>query len=114
MLGIQKTLPFNWLFNLLPFYVEQHFYGPKNKIQIDIKSGNLVDKALVQPNKRKLILGQSIHYCDLKINGKNINNFLKDIHPGLIGLGMAFVNQKEPGPISNDITIDAIRKLKDF
>jgi hypothetical protein len=114
MFGIQKTLPFNWLFNLLPFYVEQHFYDPKKKIQINIKNGNLIDKELVQPNKSKFIFGQSIHYCDLKINGKNINNFLKDIHPGLIGLGMAFVKQKEPGPISNDIAIDAIKKLKDF
>ncbi len=114
MLGIQKTLPFNWLFNLLPFYVEQHFYDPKKKMQIDIKSGNLVDKTIVKSNRKKFIFGRSIHYCDLKINGKNINNFLKDIHPGLIGLGMAFVKQKEPGPISNDIVIDALKKLKDF
>ena len=112
MLGIQKTLPFNWLFNLLPFYVEQHFYGRMNTIKVDITNGNLVNSSLRGLYKKKMIFGDSIHYCNLKINGMNINAFLKNIHPGLIGLGMAFVKQSEPGPISNDIAMDAIIKFK--
>jgi hypothetical protein len=114
MLGIQKTLPFNWLFNLLPIYVEQRFYGPMNRVKVDLVNENLVQRASKVLHKEKVIFGSSIHYCNLKINGININNFLKAVHPGLIGLGMAFVKQNKPGPISNDIVLDAIKKLRDL
>ena len=114
MLGIQKTLPFNWLFNLLPIYVEQRFYGHMIRKKIYIKNGNLIENSPKKLIKKKRVFGESIHYCNLKINGMNINNFLKNIHPGLIGLGMAFVKQNEPGPISNDIVLDAITKFRDL
>ena len=48
------------------------------------------------------------------INNKNINTFLNEIHPNLIGLGMAFVSQNNPGPISNDIIEDALKKIEDI
>ena len=56
--------------------------------------------------------GHSIHYCNLRINKTPMDKFLKDINPNILGLGMAFVNQKSPGPISNDIIIDIIKKIK--
>lgn len=114
MFGIQKKLPLNNLFNLVPFYVEQHFSSRINKMHFGINNGNLVNLLPNDLNSKKSIFGESIHYCNLKINHIDINDFLKAIHPGLIGLGMAFVKQKKPGPISNDIVIDALKKLKDF
>ncbi len=55
--------------------------------------------------------GQSIHYCNLKINKVSINKFLRKIHPNIYGVGMSFVSQNVPGPISNDIILDAIKKI---
>jgi hypothetical protein len=47
------------------------------------------------------------------INGINLNTYLKEISPNILGLGMAFVRQECPGPISNDIIKDALRKFKE-
>ena len=47
----------------------------------------------------------------MRINKLNINNFLKKFDKNLIGVGMPFVNQKIPGPISNEILLDMIKKI---
>ena len=61
-----------------------------------------------------LKFGNSIHCCDLRINKININKFLFKINKNIYGVGMAFINQQKPGPISNDIILDIIKKLKKF
>ena len=59
-------------------------------------------KKIIETSNNKFF-GDSIHYCDLKINGKNIDNYVKEISNNIIGISVPFVNQKKPGPISNDI-----------
>ncbi|MBU3637579.1 hypothetical protein [Polynucleobacter sp. es-MAR-4] len=112
-LGIQKKL---WLSNLtryIPIYVDQIFLKGRSKYMLQVINGNLIDlpsdlnlDSLLSP-----AYGSSIHYCNLEINAINANQYLQSIGAGLIGIGMAFVDQKEPGPISNDIIQDAVRKL---
>ena len=63
-------------------------------------------------SKNNEIFGKSTHFCHLKINKIDINKFLSKISPGLKGIGMAFINQKAPGPISNDIILDSFKKIK--
>jgi hypothetical protein len=58
--------------------------------------------------------GKSIHYCNLNINGTNVNHIFKAFSPNVLGLGMAFVKQREPGPISDSILLDAFGKLREF
>jgi len=53
----------------------------------------------------------SIHYCNLKINGKKNDSILKKINRNIIGFGMPFVEQKVLGPISNDILVNIHKKL---
>ena len=55
-----------------------------------------------------------MHYCNMRINKLNINNFLKRIDKNFIGIGMPFINQKLPGPISNEIVLDMMKKLEYF
>jgi len=42
----------------------------------------------------------------------DINKFLAKINPNIMGLGMSFIDQKKPGPISNEIMSDAKIKCK--
>jgi len=42
----------------------------------------------------------------------DINKFLAKINPNIMDLGMSFINQKKPGPISNEIISDAKIKCK--
>jgi hypothetical protein len=74
----------------------------------------MLSDSLTQKINNSSGFGRSIHYCDLKINGLNINEYLKDINSNIKGIGMAFIKQKNPGPISNDIIIDAIWKIKNL
>ena len=62
--------------------------------------------------KKEKRFGESIHYCNFKINNMDINKFLARINPNIMGLGMSFINQKKPGPISNEIISDAKIKCK--
>ena len=112
-LGIQKRIILSSLFKKIPFTVEQCFLNDIHKINLMIRDGNIIENHNRIKNK-PINLGSSIHYCDLMINNKNINTFLNEIHPNLIGLGMAFVSQNNPGPISNDIIEDALKKLEDI
>ena len=64
---------------------------------------------ILEENKKKRHtskFGKSIHYCNMKVNGININKYLLKINPNIIGLGMSFIDLKDPGPISNDIILD--------
>jgi hypothetical protein len=112
-LGIQKSFKLNKFFQWIPFYFDQVFLLKKFAYISEIKNGILSD-SLTQKINNSSGFGRSIHYCDLKINGLNINEYLGRINLNVSGIGMAFVKQKNPGPISNDIILDAIRKVKNL
>jgi hypothetical protein len=112
-LGIQKFFKINKLFQWIPFYFDQVFLLKKLAYTSEIKNGMLSDP-ITQKINNSSRFGRSIHYCDLKINGLNINEYLGRINLNISGIGMAFVKQKNPGPISNDIILDAIRKVKNL
>ena len=107
-LGIQSYAKFLKLFNFIPICVDQIFYNTKSKRVLILKGNTFIEKK--NNNLRKF--GNSIHYCNMKINGVSINKFLSKINKNLIGFGMPFVNQKTPGPISNDILLDIEKKIK--
>ena len=110
-LGIQKFPFYLKIFNFIPLYIDQYFYYKKDKIKLKITNNIATEiKNLSVVNK----FGSSIHYCNMKINNLSIRNYLKKIHPNIYGFGMSFVNQKKPGPISNDILIDIIKNLKKY
>ena len=109
-LGIQSYTKYLKFLKIIPFYVDQNFYKIKNTYKLLIKNKMVIEKNKKQTQKS--IFGKSIHYCNMKINGKNINKYLLKINPNIIGLGMSFVDQKYPGPISNDIILDIKKKLK--
>ena len=88
---------FNFL-NFTKIYIDQIFFNSKKKIFLKIFNHNLI-----QTNRSNKYFGKSIHYCDLYINKKNINKFLKNLSNNIYGISMPFVKQEKPGPISNDI-----------
>lgn len=107
-LGVQK-MP-KWLIRFpLPFYVDQTFYSQAQELQLHIAQGVL--QALPLSQNRQADFGGSIHYCNLRINGMNVNQLLARFHPQLIALGMPALTQMHPGPISNDIINDAALKI---
>ena len=101
-LGVQRTSSIVKLFNYFPIYVDQIFQNKKIKINLKIK-----DNKIIPSNDYKF--GNSIHYCNLKINHIPIKEFLKKINKNISGFGMAFIQQKKPGPISQDIIADILR-----
>ena len=107
-LGIQSFKAYLKLFNFIPVYVEQIFYNKKKNYNLFYKNHSL--KEIDNKNIKKF--GDSIHYCNMKINGVTINKFFSKIHKNLLGFGMSFVDQKTPGPISNDIILSIKNKLK--
>lgn len=110
LLGIQYFSDLLKTLNFIPIFIDQNFYKKKIKYILQIKNGGLIEKKCSLPSYK---FGQSAHYCNLKINGVNINNFLKKINKNIKGLGMSFINQKKPGPISNDIILDIKKKTKE-
>ncbi|QDD07087.1 hypothetical protein FIT66_04505 [Candidatus Methylopumilus planktonicus] len=112
-LGIQKFFQFLKKFIFLGIFLEQRFSFKKN-IHTSILRDGILSDSLLEKRSYKIKFGRSIHYCNLKINGVTINDFIKQINPNVIGLGMAFIEQKSPGPISNDIIEDAIIKTKNY
>ncbi len=94
--GLQKSLD-KFSFKL-PIYVDQIF--SKNKIFLKLDF-NFKDKIINQYSLQKF--GHSIHYCNLYIDKQNINEYLSLFSSNLFGVSAPFVNQKKPGPISNDI-----------
>jgi hypothetical protein len=115
-LGIQKKLWVVNLFNCLPFFIDQKFIGLNFKYRLKIKDGQLDEISDETINSNKILppYGSSIHYCNLKINGRDLNTFLAKKSEAILGIGMAFTKQTKPGPISNDIALDAHKKLSDY
>lgn len=104
-IGYQKKLPtLLKLFSFLPFFIEQKYLKKKKRIYISKKN-----KSLCIYDKIKF--GNSIHYCNLLINNKNINSFFEDISDNKVNvISMPAVEQGKPGPICNDI-INHIDKI---
>ncbi len=105
LLGIQYYSLFLKLLDFIPLVIDQNFYKKKNTCLLRINKNVLTDLNDVK-------FGNSIHYCNMIINGQNINKFLNKINKNIKGFGMPFVNQKKPGPISNEIIEDVIQKLR--
>lgn len=91
---------YNYLrfFNYINIYFDQIFFKKKHKFFFKILKNNIV-----QMNELKNNFGKSIHYCNLHINNIDINKFLKKLSKNFYGISTPFVDQKNPGPISNDI-----------
>lgn len=107
-LGIQSYKKILRLVNFVPVYIYQIFYNKKKEYKLILKDYSLNEVYLKNSKK----FGDSIHYCNMKINNVSINNYLKKINKNIFGFGMSFVSQSKPGPISNDIIIDICQKLK--
>ena len=97
------------LLKFIPLCIDQIFYFKKMKLKFILNKNTITE--IRSSNYQSYKPGESIHYCNLKINNVNINKFLKKINPKIIGLGMPFINQKKPGPISNEIILDAKSKF---
>ena len=100
------TKTFNLLNSIkIPMYVDQLFTHNNNKLDLvfDINANTIKSSS-----KKKF--GDSIHYCNLSIDGININKYLSNISNNVYGISMPFVKQKFPGPISGDI-INNILKI---
>jgi hypothetical protein len=110
-LGIQRNLFFFKILDFVPMYLDTYFMNSKLKIKLSIKGGEIND---LISNSSSATFGDTIHYCNMHINNININSFLSKLNPNLVGLGMPFVSQTRPGPISNIIIIDALRKLSKY
>ena len=110
-LGIQFFSKLLKLLNFIPLCIDQCFYKKKINYKLQLKNGEISEK-----NVKKFVhnFGQSIHYCNLRINKIPINQLLKKIHPNIYGIGMPFVDQDMPGPISNDILLDAVNKIRNM
>lgn len=104
-LGIQFYSSILKLFDFIPLVIDQNFY--KKKIFCSLK----IDKNILT-DLNDIKFGNSIHYCNMSINGQNINKFLRKINKNIKGFGMPFIDQKKPGPISNEIIEDVIQNLR--
>ena len=110
LLGIQSYTKYLKFFKFVPFYVDQNFYKEKKVYKLSIKN-NIVKEKNSQ-NFLKLKFGESIHYCNMKINGVDINSYLSKIHKNIKGIGTSFIDQQTPGPISNDIILNILKKIQ--
>lgn len=106
-LGVQSYKKIFRLFNFIPIYIYQIFYNKKKRYKLILNG-----QTLKELNNSLERFGDSIHYCDMRINNVPINSILKRISKNIFGFGMSFVLQDKPGPISNDIIVDIANKLK--
>ena len=107
--GVQYFSKYLKLLNFIPLCLDQNFYKKKINYKLRIKDGAIID---INNINNKIAFGKSTHFCNLRINNTNINKFLRRVSNNIIGVGMVFINQKVPGPISNDISLDINNKLK--
>ena len=112
-IGYQKNQKYFNLVNISRIYIDQVFKSNSLELFLKLEDGCLNEMHITSDSATKMPtnFGNSIHYCNLKINGISINDFLKLISPNIIGIGMAFIRQTKPGPISSDILLDAKNKL---
>ena len=108
-LGIQHFSKYLKFFKFIPLVIDQIFYKKKINLKLCVVNNSIIN--MYSKNKSKIQFGRSIHYCNMKINGININKFLSKINNNIIGAGMPFINQKKPGPISNEIFEDIVNKI---
>lgn len=104
-LGIQKNIKLTRILNWFPVYVDQIFFNRKNTLKLKL------DNRTFSEEFSNINFGKSVHYCNLKINNIPINKYLNKIHKEIYGSGMAFISQKKPGPISNDIILDVLQRI---
>lgn len=107
-LGIQRFSKYLKFFRFIPIVIDQIFYKKKMNLKLQIINNSIVNTH--SKSKSKIEFGRSIHYCNMRINGISINKFLSKINNSIIGVGMPFINQKNPGPISNEIFEDIVNK----
>jgi len=107
-LGIQGNSFISKILSLVPIYLDQVFCTKERNHTFVIRDGALIDLEAIGS---QIEFGKSIHYCDLKIDGDRLDDFLEKVSPNIKGGGMGFVRQKTPGPISNDIILDLHHKL---
>lgn len=101
-LGLQKDLKKISLFDLVGMGLRQEFSLNKRSATYKRIDG------VVKPTNSHRDFGSSIHYFNMRVNGKPVSKIFSDISPNLILVGMASSIQKEPGPISNNIIQSAI------
>lgn len=77
--------------------LRQKFTYKKMSLKLIFSDGNILPIV----NSRKF--GRSIHYCNLRVNGQPINEYISKFVDKVYFFGMAALEQEEPGPISNDI-----------
>lgn len=106
LLGIQYYSSFLKIFKYIPIAIDQNFYKKKRNCRLSLNKGIIEVSETSSPN-----FGDSIHYCNMLINGVKIDKFLKKINKNIICIGMASVDQKLPGPISNEIISDIYKKI---
>ena len=100
-LGLQKSI-FNLKYSF-PNSIKQFFYSNKKTIHLSVFDNEIILSNDSESQLNSINFGKSIHYCNLRINGKNLNTFIRNINPNLYFVGMASVSQTNPGPISSDI-----------
>jgi hypothetical protein len=91
----------------IPMYINQTFYNKKivGKLKIDYKNKKIIEVDNLNS------FGDSIHYCNLKIDNLGINEYISNISKNIIGVSMPFVKQSKPRPISNDIINNFSKKI---
>jgi len=107
--GIKKDGGILKLLDKFNICIDQIYTWEKNQASFKLR-GNCIEREI---NDSDINFGKSIHYCNLTINGMRVNQHLANISKNLIGIGMPFINQEEPGPISNDILIHAIKVINE-
>jgi hypothetical protein len=99
-LGIQKA---NHLSLFKPFAIHQIFHPRKQTLSMAVGDHALIEKAVTADDGKSASFGQSIHYCNLKINGERLHDLAARLSPNLHFVNMGAVVQAKPGPISSDI-----------
>jgi hypothetical protein len=107
ILGLQKLHRFLKFLNFVPLSLSQCYSFDINSLEF-IYSNNALNENINEKSKN---IGITAHYCNMKINDIKVNDYLANINPRILGVGMSFIEQRNPGPISNDIISDALSKL---
>ncbi len=100
LLGIQKA---QILSSIRPFEIHQIFHPRTQTLRLVVGDQGLVEKGGTTAQGTAGSFGQSIHYCNLKINGERLVDVAARLSPNLHFVSMASVAQAKPGPISSDI-----------